>query len=312
MNQNIPSHPYLEHELLRDPRLGFEPAGGSFVRCLEHGIPWPLERWHYHDEYELQLIPETYGRAFVGDYIGHYSPGYLALVGPRLPHNWIASELPPEGVPLRHLVIQFLDTPLRKGMEALPELADLCPLLERARRGIEFFGMTDDVEHRFYRIKESKGLARFIEFTSLLQALANCNDYKLLSSAQMQSNEDGSSMTRINKVLDHIHQNYAEELSIDEVASISGMAESSFSRYFRRATGNTYTDFIARLRVTKACQLLEQTDKLISDVGLEVGFNNLAYFNRKFLELKNVTPSGYRRQVMSKYRQSTSRATAKN
>jgi AraC-like DNA-binding protein len=306
MSQNNTLHPYLEHELLRDPRLGFEPAGGSFVRCLEHGIPWPLERWHYHDEYEIQLIPETHGRAFVGDYIGHYSPGYLALVGPRLPHNWVASELTPEGVPLRHLVIQFLDQPLRKGMQVIPDLEDLFPLFERAKQGIEFFGITKNIEHRFYAVKESKGLARFIEFTALLLELANCKDYKLLSCAQMQSNEDGSSMTRINKVLDHIHQNYAEELSIEEVAAISGMAESSFSRYFRRATGNTYTDFISRVRVTKACQLLEQTDKLISDVGVEVGFNNLAYFNRKFLELKNVTPSGYRRQVISKFRQSES------
>jgi AraC-like DNA-binding protein len=304
MSHNNTSRPYLEHELLRDTRLGFEPAGGSFVRCLEHGIPWPLERWHYHDEYELQLIPETHGRAFVGDYIGHYSPGYLALVGPRLPHNWIASELPPEGVPLRHLVIQFLDEPLRKGTRAIPDLEDLSPLFERAKQGIEFFGITQDIERRFYAVKESKGLARFIEFSALLLELANCKDYKLLSSAQMQSNEDGSSLTRINKVLDHIHQNYAEELSIEEVASICGMAESSFSRYFRRATGNTYTDFISRLRVTKACQLLEQTDKLISDVGLEVGFNNLAYFNRKFLEIKEATPSAYRRQILSKFRKS--------
>ncbi|MBP8163767.1 MAG: hypothetical protein KAX89_09335, partial [Propionivibrio sp.] len=126
------SQPCREHELLRDPNLGFEPAGVSVVRCLEHGHPWPLERWHYHDEYELQLIVETHGRAFVGDYIGHYAPNHLVLVGPRLPHNWIASDVSTASVPVRNLVIQFLDEPFRKGMALFPELADLVPLFDRA------------------------------------------------------------------------------------------------------------------------------------------------------------------------------------
>ena len=93
--------PEIEHDHLRDPILGYDPPEGcGFLRCLAHGIPSPLVRWHHHDEYELHLIMETSGKVFVGDYIGHFQPGHLVLTGPRLPHNWISSDAPPGGASL--------------------------------------------------------------------------------------------------------------------------------------------------------------------------------------------------------------------
>ena len=297
--QRTNSQPCREHELLRDPDLGFEPAGVSVVRCLEHGFPWPLERWHYHDEYELQLIVETHGRTFVGDYIGHYKPNHLVLVGPKLPHNWIAADVS-SAVPVRNLVIQFLDEPFRKGMKLFPELVDLVPLFERAAHGIQFFGISDEVRRRFYRVKESRGLERFTEFTSLLLTLARCEDYQLLSTVCMQSSEDPSALERINTVLDFLNKNYAQDLSMGDLCMLVGMSESGFSRFFQRTTGNTFTDYLTHLRISKACQLLTHTDQYVSSVCQEVGFRNIAYFNRRFLEFKGTTPSEFRRSATAK------------
>lgn len=297
--QRTTTQPCREHELLRDPDLGFEPAGVSVVRCLEHGYPWPLERWHYHDEYELQLIVETHGRAFIGDYIGHYTPNHLVLVGPKLPHNWIAAGVS-STVPVRNLVIQFLDEPFRKGMALFPELTDLEPLFERAAHGIQFFGISDEVRQCFYRVKESRGLERFAEFTRLLLVLARCEDYQLLSTVCMQSSEDLSSLERINIVLDFLNKNYAQDLSMGDLCALVGMSESGFSRFFQRTTGNTFTDYLTHLRISKACQLLTHTDQYVNSVCQEVGFRNIAYFNRRFLEFKGTTPTEFRRSASAK------------
>ena len=141
--------PELEHDYVRSPALGYEsPETAGFIRCLAHGFPTPLARWHYHDEYELHLITATSGKVFVGDWIGQFQPGHLVLTGPRLPHNWISMDLPEGGVPLRDLVIQFSHAPLVASSESIPELREVLPLLERARHGIEFFGMeSQEQEH---------------------------------------------------------------------------------------------------------------------------------------------------------------------
>ena len=69
----MPAHPRqlkpeLEHDYLRSTELGYESADEpGFIRCLAHGFPTPLARWHHHDEYELHLIVATseIGRAHV-------------------------------------------------------------------------------------------------------------------------------------------------------------------------------------------------------------------------------------------------------
>ncbi len=294
--------PELEHDLSRDPTLGYEPAGShGYVRCLEHGFPNPLVRWHYHEEYELHLIVQTRGRVFVGDYIGHFEPGHLVMTGPRLPHNWISSDVGAQGVAERDVVLQFAGEPLRRASESIPDLGLVLPLLERARRGVEFFGMTAYASDALQRIKKLHGLARFAEFLSFLGALAECTDYRLLSSMPLQSSEDDTSLAQISEIVDYVSANASGPFSMAELSQRVGMSESQFSRYFRRATGNTFTDFVNRLRITRACQLLMETDRYISTVCYECGFNNVANFNRRFLEIKGMTPKEFRRQGEARF-----------
>ena len=294
--------PELEHDYVRSPALGYEsPETAGFIRCLSHGFPTPLARWHYHDEYELHLITATSGKVFVGDWIGQFQPGQLVLTGPRLPHNWISMDLPEGGVPLRDLVIQFSHAPLVASSETIPELREVLPLLERARHGIEFFGMESQAQEHWQRIKARQGLARFGAFCEFMSDLARCTDFRLLSSTQLQSEDNDTQLDQINAIVSRITENLAEPLSASELAQGLGMSESGFSRFFRRATGNTFTDFVNHVRVNRACQLLMESDLLITNIGFDVGFNNIANFNRRFLDIKGITPSEYRRQAAKRF-----------
>ena len=294
--------PELEHDFIRDATLGYEPEGSyGYVRCLEHGFPNPLVRWHYHEEYELHLIVETRGKVFVGDYIGHFEPGHLVLTGPRLPHNWVSTDVPEQGIAQRDMVLQFAGDPLRRAAELLSDLREVLPLLERARLGIEFFGLSQIARERIDRIKRLHGLKRFTEFLQFIGELADCTDYRLLSTMPLQSFEDDTALAQISGIVDFITENCAQSFSMAELSQRVGMSESQFSRYFRRATGNTFTDFVNRLRIARACQLLMETDQYITNVCYDAGFNNVANFNRRFLEIKGMTPKEFRRQGEARF-----------
>ncbi len=295
--------PELELELARSPNLGYESSNDvGFVRCLAHGFPTPLARWHYHDEYELHLITSTSGKLFVGDWIGPFQAGQLVLTGPRLPHNWVSLDLPEGGVAQRDLVIQFSHEPLVLASENIPELAEVLPLLERAKHGIEFFGLSDTAEAHWHKVKGSRGLKRFTAFCDFLADLAACTDYRLLSSVQLQSNDDDTELDQINALVSRITEHLADEHSVTALATELGMSESRFSRFFRKATGNTFTDFVNRVRISRACQLLMDTDQQITHICYEVGFNNVANFNRRFLEIRGMTPSEFRKQSLTRFR----------
>lgn len=293
--------PEFEYDFMRDPRLGYEPPDRTeFVRCLEHGSPTPLERWHCHDEYELQLIVGARGRAFVGDYIGQFEPGHLVLTGPRLPHNWISTDLPPNGLSVRSLVIQFREEPLREGMKAFKELQELTPLLERASVGIEFFGLSDSVRDRYYRIRGSHGLERFAEFVGLMGELQRCEEYRLLSSDKVLALGNVDPRSTISEIVEYINENHSDTLSITEVAARANMSVSGFSRFFSKATDCTFTEFVNRVRVHDACDLLMHSDDQISNICYAVGFNNVANFNRRFREVKGMTPKEFRAQSLGR------------
>jgi AraC-like DNA-binding protein len=294
--------PELEHDYARSPELGYESPGEvGFIRCLSHGFPTPLARWHYHDEYELHLITSTSGKAFIGDWIGQFQPGHLVLTGPRLPHNWVSMDMPEGGVPERDLVIQFLHEPLTRSAATIPELAEVLPLLERAKHGIEFFGMGAKAQAHWREVKTARGLRRFTAFCTLLCDLSASTDYRLLSNVQMQSVDDDDSLDQIDAVVNRLTDDLSQSFSAADIAAELGMSESRFSRFFRRATGNTFTDFVNRVRINRACQLLMESDRLITHICYEVGFNNVANFNRRFLEIKGMTPSEFRKQADNRF-----------
>jgi AraC-like DNA-binding protein len=84
----------------------------------------------------------------------------------------------------------------------------------------------------------------------------------------------------------------SKALFISSVAA--GLSRSSLHRLFRRQTGMTTSAYITQLRIGNACALLVNTDKSISLIADQVGYQNLANFNRQFKKTKGQTPREFR------------------
>ena len=95
--------------------------------------------------------------------------------------------------------------------------------------------------------------------------------------------------------MDYMQMHYAEPLSLKQLSEISGYSESYYCHSFHDYTGATPFEYLNRIRIVKACELLSTTDKKITDIASLVGFNNISYFNRTFTKVMGATPSAYRR-----------------
>jgi AraC-like DNA-binding protein len=307
--QPAPGRPELETRLSRAPVPGGEaPEDSGTVRCLSHGFPSPHSRWHFHEEYELHLIVAASGDAYVGDWTGPFQPGHLVLTGPWLPHSWVsANEGPADGAQphaaRRDLVVQFHHAPIEAAARHIRELAEVLPMLQRSRRGIEFFGMSELAEREWHRVAQSRGLRRLSIFMELLHALAHCTSFRVLSSMPQEQADESGELDRVHALAQRLLNGDAQPAPAGDLAGELGMSVSRFSRCFRRATGRTFTDFANRVRVNQACKLLMESDALIKQVCFEAGFNNLANFNRRFIEIKGMTPSEFRRRAGDRFGQ---------
>ncbi|MFK7901496.1 MAG: helix-turn-helix domain-containing protein [Nitratireductor sp.] len=281
------------------PKIEVVDRNTRSIRYLEHGHPDELCRWHAHEEYELHLIVETRGKAFVGDYIGEFKPGDLYLTGPNLPHNWITDEDITEHVPLRDMLVQFSQESFDRLTEAFPEFAEVRRMLALAQTGILFEGFNPTFARgHFESIRDNKGPERILAFIRFLVRLNEHAEKKSLSITQLVQAEGSSKKARIGTVVDHIVENYRSSLTVSDAAKMAGMSQPTFSRNFISVTGHSFVEFVNRVRIGKACGLLYATDDQVAEICFKVGFQNIANFNRHFLKMKGMTPSSYRETAL--------------
>ena len=95
-----------------------------------------------HPEVEIHLIRASRGLALIGDYVGAFEPGHLALVGSGLPHNWISDLAAGETVRGRDVVLQLDPQLVTELARQAPEFRQVQQLFRAADRGIEFTGAT--------------------------------------------------------------------------------------------------------------------------------------------------------------------------
>lgn len=267
------------------------------ARWHTHDYPSILARWNYHPEYEVHLVCKTTGRYIVGDRVGVFVPGQIVLVGPNIPHEWISDTR--DHVDGRDMVFQFLDDWIRDCQRLLPELRDVDSLLARAQRGIEFRGRTAlQATGELEAIGSSRGARRLQHIFSLLDTLASAPDdeYELLANEGIPWSPDPQTEVVIGRATRYIFDNLTEGVRLSTAAAMAGMSEAAFSRYFKRASGQTFSDMVRKLRLSQACKLLRQTSSPIAVIASEVGYSNLSNFNRQFRADYQVTPSQYRKR----------------
>jgi AraC-like DNA-binding protein len=263
--------------------------GTSSFYAYQFQVPFFEFKWHYHPEYELTYIVKGNGYRIVGNTYENYTEGDLVLLGPNLPHTWTGKAI--ENESFEAIVIQFSKEFITAFL-GFDEAYSIKKLLENSARGIAFEA-TQELVQAIKTLIEKEGLDRILQLFFALNQLAQSN-YTLITPNTFHTIASKKSELRINEVCLFIQNKFNSNITLKQVASQIYLTESNFCKFFKKATGKTFSDYLNEIRINEASRLLLQTDNTISQISFECGFETLSYFNRVFLKKKNQTPSGFR------------------
>ena len=269
-------------------------AESAPFKIWSHGYPFQTVRWHFHPELEIHLITATSGRVFVGDHIGEFAPGNLVMTGPNLPHNWLSDVPAGTSIPQRCIVLQF-SLAFVEACATIFQSQETSRLVKDSNRGLLFSNTTSRaVAPHMMQMLSDDARSRPARFMQILEQLLRDEDRRALASVGYQSNPSEYKSKPLGHVLEHVERNLASDLREADLAELSGYTPSSFSRAFHRQTGMTFTAYVSGMRINRACRMLTTSDRSITDICFDVGFNNVSNFNRRFLAVTSLTPRSYR------------------
>jgi AraC-like DNA-binding protein/ligand-binding sensor protein len=132
------------------------------------------------------------------------------------------------------------------------------------------------------------------QYESMLRLLAIFGQHLSTLSNQLSTQADGAEPAAVSRAREFIAKNQDRDVSLAEVAKAVNTSTFYFCKLFKKATGLTFTDYLSRVRVEKAKNLLLNPNLRISEIAYEVGFQSLTHFNRIFRKLTGQSPSAYR------------------
>jgi AraC-like DNA-binding protein len=267
---------------------------GCSIRIYHRQIPSIPFEWHHHPVYELTLTLNSRGWRFIGDHIGHYDSQDLVLVPADMPHTWASTAAIDELLPHTALVVWFTREWALRAADTCSELSALRRFIHRANACLKFpVQAAAKMESRLPDLLSESSLKRLHTVQELLCELADTEAVPLAT--QVAYGPQSSSESRqLARVLDRLHERFAEPIRIDELCKIANMSARSLHRLFLRHLGENVSEYLGRLRIGRACMLLLETERPISVIAAETGFCNLSNFNRRFRDARQMTPKEFR------------------
>lgn len=115
------------------------------------------------------------------------------------------------------------------------------------------------------------------------------------SSASVSERTSDYRIALVKSIIDYIHTHYESQITLDILASHFHLSREHLCRLFKKMTRMSPIEYLNFYRISTSTRLLRETDHEISDIALEIGFNNISYFNRTFKRYMHVTPGEYRK-----------------
>jgi AraC-like DNA-binding protein len=275
-----------------------------------------IEQGHRHEYFQIQFNLEGRARYHIGATQRTLEPGGLSFVLPYRVHRVVHE--PGSHFYVVNFTLRFLrpeldvdpldleDVPLERAPELAPFLfqefmdfrlvgADLRRAEEACRIMCE-----ENAQRRFFSLEAIRA-----QLVLLICTVCRRHERRLLqlaaSQAQRRSRRDA-----LARIARYVRDNLARRVSLAQAAGAVDLSPSYLAHLLKKETGRTFTDLVTERRMEKAQELLVHTTMRISEIAGAVGFEDEAYFARRFKQRFDVTPSQFRARAAAAARRQQS------
>ena len=252
--------------------------------------------WHWHEELELNYVTEGAMK------VTTVNASYLIHAGEAFFINTNVLETKEKAGDYPHIIEYahlFHPTLLSGNFRSIYETKYLNPVLKN--RQIEVVVITPATENGRKIIRKLKETAALQEKENVEFETRNLlSEAWLLLMDEIRDNYEKKPVMqvrgqdRIRYLLTFIHQHYAEKISLKEIADSAGIGERECLRCFRKNLGRSPFDYLLEYRLDKSREALLETAKTVTEIALESGFSDSAYFGKTFRKYYRMTPGQFR------------------
>jgi AraC-like DNA-binding protein len=278
--------------VINQPAYNTDNSFSMMVRpCVDLVFPY-----HMHPDFQLNLVIEGKGMRVVGDHSEEYESGDLVLLGPNLPHYWTYDDnyLAEYGKG-EAIIIHFNKNFAGSDFIHKPELKPILELFEKAYRGLRITGdCKEKVMAKLVLLAKSSPLSRLVMLIHILTEIAQSREVIYLAGPAYENKKVSEQELKIKRIINFMANHYNDrELSLDKLASMASMSSTSFSKYFKKHTGQNYIEVLTGIRLSEASKLLGNSDLSIAQIAHSCGYNNLSNFNKLFKTHYKCTPKQF-------------------
>jgi AraC-like DNA-binding protein len=250
------------------------------------------DKLHQHNEIQISFIKKGKGTLLVGDGISSYTENDIIIIGSNLPHAFKSE--PNSRSKSKMLSLFFTKTSFGNSFFELDEFTEVNTFFSKSQQGLKINSNKTKIIESFKKLKKASKLDRFIFLLQILKLISTSKTEPLSNFTSQKSYSDVEGK-KMRDVFEYTIENYHKSIYLEDIANVANMTKNAFCKYFKRRTNKTYVSFLTELRIENACKLIQSKEEIaIAEIAYKVGFQNISNFNRKFKEIKKMTPLQYR------------------
>lgn len=254
-----------------------------------------LEEYHTHNCYEFYYLIEGDVIFSIGDKEYKMKPGSVIMLPPGMYHK-----SRPNSDPRHRRILIYVKEDYIKTFTAISSDFMQCfnkhfvQLMKAQQKRIE--SLLDQLLNEFYRDDSNYDPVIIKSLVGLV--FGYINRY-ISENENFESVMQGESLPsgKIADAINHINTYYADDITLSSTAQALGINPSYLSRSFKISVGCNFSDYLTATRINRAAYLLLNTNKNVTEIAFEVGYNSSNHFCKTFRRMMGISPLKYRKMA---------------